>query len=41
MSVFDALTGICYRDDSQVVGVEAYKRFADYPYTRIIVEVEG
>jgi len=37
-AVLDGLTGICYRDDSQVVSVEAYKRFGEYPHTRIIVE---
>ena len=37
-SVFDSLTGICYRDDSQVVSLEAYKRFGERAYTRVIVE---
>jgi len=37
-AVLDGMTGICYRDDSQVVSVEAYKRFGEHPHTRIIVE---
>lgn len=37
-AALDGMTGICYRDDSQVVGVEAYKLFADYPHTHITVE---
>jgi len=38
-AALDSMTGICYRDDSQVVSVEAYKRFGERAYTRVIVEV--
>ncbi len=36
--VLDALTGIVFRDDAQVVGVQCYKLFDDAPSCRIIVQ---
>ncbi len=36
--VLDALTGIVFRDDAQVVGVQCYKLFDEAPSCRIIVE---
>ena len=36
--ILDALTGIVFRDDAQVVECHAYKAFADAPGARIIVE---
>ncbi len=36
--VLDALTGIVFRDDAQVVGVQCYKLFDEAPSCRIIVQ---
>ncbi len=36
--VLDALTGIVFRDDAQVVGVQCYKMFDEAPSCRIIVQ---
>jgi Holliday junction resolvase RusA-like endonuclease len=35
--VLDGLTGVVYRDDSQVVTVDAYKRYGSPPRAEIIV----
>lgn len=39
-SVLDALTGIVYDDDKQVVSITASKHYADRPHARILVGEE-
>lgn len=35
----DAMTGIAYRDDSQVAGLTAEKAYGDAPGVRVVVEI--
>lgn len=37
-TVLDALNGIAYHDDSQVVGLHVYKQYAEIPETRITLK---
>lgn len=36
-SVLDAMTGIVYKDDSQVTSLHVYKRYSDKPRTSVLV----
>jgi Holliday junction resolvase RusA-like endonuclease len=37
--VCDALNGICYRDDSQIVSVVANKYYAEIPSVQVLIDV--
>lgn len=36
--IFDALNGIAYKDDTQIVRVEAWKEFGQQPYVDVLLE---
>lgn len=37
-AVLDALTGVCYRDDSQIVWLHLAKKYADWSGAAIVIE---
>lgn len=39
--VEDALTGVCYRDDAQIVGEKLYKRYGEPERVEIVIEEMG
>ena len=36
--IFDALNGIAYKDDTQIVRVEAWKEYGQQPYVDVLLE---
>lgn len=36
-SIFDALNGLAYEDDSQIIQVYAHKKYSDEPYVDILI----
>lgn len=36
--ITDALNGICYVDDSQIIGIDAMKRYSDFPRTEVLLK---
>ena len=36
--IFDALNGIAYKDDTQIILVEAWKKYGEQPYVEVTLE---